>query len=65
MIQNPKRLAEFEKELLRKTKPNYQKNLALFEAMHLEYLKVLGKRKSDLLEGIEVKIKIARAINSV
>jgi hypothetical protein len=33
--------------------------------MHLEYLKVLGKRKSDLLEGIEVKIKIARAINSV
>lgn len=65
MIQNHKILAEFENELIRKTRPNYRKNLAIFEAMHVEYLRVLGGKRSSLLDGIEIKVKIAKAINSV
>lgn len=65
MIRDHRKLANFEKELVRKTRPNYRKNLAIFEAMHREYLAVGRPKRTDPLEGIEIKIKIAKAINSV
>jgi hypothetical protein len=65
MITNSKKLAESEKELLRKTKPNYRKNPAIVEALYKEYLRPHGPDRANPLEGIETKIKIARVINSV
>ncbi|MEM3112480.1 MAG: hypothetical protein QXY90_05520 [Candidatus Anstonellales archaeon] len=65
MIKNKAILEEFETNLIRSTKADYQRNLKIFEGMLEEalFLKVLPMKNP--LEGIEVDIKIARVINSV
>lgn len=65
MIKNPKILRKFEMELVRKSKLDYKKNMAIFEALNKEAILVLGKKKRDPLEGLETIVKIARIINNV
>jgi len=65
LISNRAKLDQFEKDLVARTKPNYRKNLAIVEALYKEYLKLHGKKRADPLEGIEVKIRLAKVINSV
>lgn len=65
MIKNKSFLEEFEMNLMKSSKADYQRNLEIFEGMLEEalYLKVLPMKNP--LEGIEVDIRIARVINSV
>lgn len=65
MIKDKKALEEFERELAKRTKANYKKNLQIFDALleHAKKLKVFPPK--NLLEGIEVDIRIARILNSV
>lgn len=65
MIKNKTLLEEFEANLIRSTKADYQRNLEIFEGMLKEaiYLKILPMRNP--LDGIELDIRIARVINSV
>ncbi len=65
MIKNRQRLERFNKELLAKEPCDYHKAVKIFEEL-LRYARLFGHFKDeDMMEGIEVDIKIARAINSV
>lgn len=65
MIKNHSLIEEFETNLIRSTRADYQRNLKIFEGMLEEalFLKVLPMKNP--LEGIEVDIRIAKVINSV
>jgi len=65
LVKNKKLLEKFERDLIRKTPANFKKNRKIFEELykHAVRLKVFPTRNK--LEGIGVKIKLARAINNV
>jgi len=65
MIKDAKVLAEFEKNEIRKEKPDYEKALRLFEGMWKEAMLLGVIPLKDPLEGIEVDMKIARILNGV
>jgi len=65
MIINHKELRKFRKDLARKGKPSYMKNLAIFEALYREAVKLGTLPPKDPLDGIEVDIRIAKVVNSV
>lgn len=63
MIRNAKLLKEFEREEIRKRKPDYFQNLRIFESLY-EEAKHLGIFPlQDPLEGIDVDINLAKALN--
>lgn len=56
-------LEEFEKAQMRREPPDYARNLRIFEALFQEARFLGALPPQDRLEGIEVDIRIARAIN--
>jgi len=65
MIKNPHIIEQFEREQLDKTKPDYFQNLKIFNEMY-RYASSMGALPlNNPLYGIELKIKIARIVNSV
>ncbi len=65
MVKDRKALEKFEKELIRKTKPDYKKNFKIFERLLRDAKRLGAFPPKDPLEGIEVDIRIARILNSV
>ena len=66
MIKNPEILRKFKNDLIRREKPDYKKNMKIFEEMHKHAVKILKDRPPrDPLEGIETIIKVAKFVNSV
>ena len=65
MVKDGILLEQFERDLKRRERPDYFRNLKIFEEMFQEaiYFKVFPMK--DPLEGIEVDIKIARVINAI
>ncbi len=64
MIKNTKLLQKFEDDLQRKEALSYKESLKIYESLWDE-AKTLGILPSkDPMEGIEVKIKIAKILNS-
>ena len=65
LVKNEKTVRSLEKSILQKEKPDYSKNIRLVEAMYKEAV-VLGVfPPQDKLLGLDVDIRIAKAINSV
>lgn len=65
MVKNGDAVRRLEKSFLRNKKPDHAKNIRLVEAMYREAV-VLGVfPPQDKLSGLDIDIKIARAINSV
>lgn len=64
IIKDAKLLERFEREIVRKVKADFYKNLRIVCEMHRIALK-LGVFKNDPLDGIDIDIAIAKAINSV
>ncbi len=64
MVKNSKLLQQFERSL-KKEKPDYQKNMEIFEGMYKEAVYLNAIPLKDPLDGLEVDIKIARVSNSV
>ena len=63
MIRNSHRLAEWQKEYLKRSRTDLFLNLGFFEAMY-EEARALGVLPLDNpLDGIEAKINFARRIN--
>jgi hypothetical protein len=63
MISNATLLRKFERDEIRKRKPDYFQNLRIFESL-FEEAKHLGTFSlKDPLEGIEVDINLAKALN--
>jgi|WetSurSiteA1Bulk_404760.scaffolds.fasta_scaffold44876_2 hypothetical protein len=65
MIQDDKKLEMFEKELMRLQKPDPVRNFKIVEALYDEAVALGAFPLKNPLDGIEVDIKIAKAVNSV
>jgi hypothetical protein len=63
MVRDTERLRRFEDELSRSHKADYRESLAVFEALweHALRLGVLPAR--NVLEGIDVDVRLAKALN--
>jgi hypothetical protein len=64
MVKNPKRIAEFELEELRKESIPYAEALKIFEGLWHEGIALGVLPPKNPLEGIETNIRIARILNS-
>lgn len=65
MLRRHPMLDAFEKEQMRKEPPDYFRNLRIFEALYEEARQLGVLPPADPLEGIEVDIRLARALNRV
>ncbi len=65
MIRNAKKLQLFERELVKKERPDYLANLRLVEAMHVEAVALGALPLKDPLAGIATDIQLAKALNGV
>ena len=63
MIKNPEMLEKLSQELLRKKAADFESNLAIYESLYEEacFLGVLPLKNP--LEGLEIKISLAKALN--
>ncbi len=65
MVKNPGLLEEFERECIRKTKVDIKQNFRIANALYREAVALGVLPPKDPLEGIELKIKIAKVVNNV
>lgn len=65
MVKNPKKLRAFEAERTKAEKVDAEQNLRILDALFEEALMHGALPPKDPLEGIEVKIRIAKAVNRV
>lgn len=65
MVKNPKRLQAFEAERIKAEKVDIDRNFRILAALYEEARMLGALPPKDPLEGIEVKIRIARTVNSV
>ena len=63
MIKNVKLLETFEKEYIEQDKSDYFSNLVIFEGMYDEARSFGVLPLEDPLEGLDVKIRMARNLN--
>ncbi len=65
MILNSKKWQSFENNLRRKEKIDINKNFKIVDALYREAVELKILPMKDPLEGLDVKIKITKVINSV
>jgi hypothetical protein len=65
MVKNAKKLQAFEAERIRAEKVDVEQNLRILDALYEEALMLGALPPKDPLEGIEVKIRVAKAVNNV
>jgi hypothetical protein len=65
LIKNGKSVRSLEKAILQKERADYSKNIRLVEALYREAVFLGVFPPQDKLSGLDIDIKIARAINSV
>jgi hypothetical protein len=65
MIINCRKIRDFEKELLKKEKINIKRNFMIVDALYKEAVTLGALPLKDPLEGIDIDIKIAWAVNNV
>jgi len=63
MIKNPALMREFESAQVRAQKPDYHRNLEIFEALYSEAAALGIFPLKDPLQGIEIDIRLAKAIH--
>ena len=65
MIRNRRKLEKFYRELEAREKLPYKKALAIYEMLHKEAVSLGAINSENIWEGLEVDLRIARAINKV
>ena len=65
MIRNRAKLEEFYRKLDAEEKLSYQQALAIYEMLHNEAVSLGAISSDNILEGLEVDLRIAKAINAV
>lgn len=63
MIKNTKLFEQFEREIKRRERPDFYKNLKAVECLHKEALE-LGVFGKEPLFGLETDIKVAEVVNN-
>jgi hypothetical protein len=65
MVKNSNKLNAFYKRLLAGEKLSYKRSLAIYEALYKEAVSLGVVRSRNILDGIDVDIKMAKIINSL
>jgi hypothetical protein len=65
MVEKSKKLAEFEKKLLEGEKLSYRQKLKMYDALFKKAVSLGIFTHENIMDGIEVDIKIARAVNGL
>ncbi len=65
MIQNRHKLDEFYRKLDAEENLSYKEALAIYEMLHKEAVSLGVINSENILDGLEVDIRIAKAINRV
>ena len=65
MIQNRHKLEEFQRKLDTEESLSYIKALAIYEMLHKEAVSLGAINSGNILDGLEVDLRIAQAINKV
>ncbi len=65
MVKNSSKLQAFEADRIRAEKVDVEQNLRILDALYEEAVMLGALPPKDPLEGIEVKIRIAKAVNRV
>ena len=65
MIQNRRKLNDFYHKLDAEESLSYQQALAIYELLHKEAVSLGAINSENILDGLEVDLRIAKAINRV
>lgn len=65
MIKNKHKLNEFYQKLILQENISHQKAISIYEALHKEAVSLGIINSENILEGLEVDLRIARAINGL
>jgi len=65
MIQNRHKLDEFYRKLSVEENLSYKQALAIYEMLHKEAVSLGAINSENILDGLEVDLRIAKAINRV
>jgi len=65
MIQNGHKLNEFQRKLDAEESLSYIEAVAIYEMLHKEAVSLGAINSENILEGLEVDLRIAKAINKV
>jgi hypothetical protein len=65
MIQNRHKLEEFQRKLDAEESLSYREALAIYEMLHKEAVSLGAINSENILDGLEVDLRIAKAINKV
>ena len=65
MIQNRHKLDEFQRKLDAEESLSYTEALAIYEMLHKEAVSLGAINSENILDGLEVDLRIAKAINKV
>ncbi len=65
MIKNKLKLDRFYRKLMKKERIPYRKALLIYESLHKEAISLGIINSKNILEGLEITIKIAKTINSL
>lgn len=65
MIKNIAKLNKFYQQLIKEENISHKKALSIYEAMHKEAVSLGIINSENILEGLEVDLRIAKAINGL
>jgi hypothetical protein len=65
MIQNKRKLNRFYRKLMEKEDISHKEALRIYEALHKEAVSLGAINSENILEGLEVDLRIAKAINGL
>ncbi len=65
MIKNKLKLKKFYEKLIEEEDISHKQALAIYEAMHAEAVSLGIINSENILDGLEVDLRIARAINGL
>jgi len=65
MIRNREKLDEFYRNLIAEENISHKQAIAIYEALHKEAVRLGAISSENILEGLEVDLRIAKAINGL
>jgi len=65
MVKNKLKLNKFYRDLIEKENISHKEALLIYEAMHKEAVSLGVINSENILEGLEVDLRIAKAINGL
>jgi len=65
MIRNRHKLNKFHRKIIKEENISYKKALSIYEALHKEAVSLGIINSENILEGLEVDLRIAKTVNGL